>query len=250
MQNPAAASLYSNSLCSGFCDWFNVRVGFYGDYVFNRHLEVKPSEGRGDIQDFSLSTNAGMLVLNFFDWIDLFGTVGVTNLHLRGDSRLFVVNNAAVDAEVNYTPSMSYSGGGRITLWHCDCFYVGVQGQYFYTRSDMNYYAQTDDGFMTYFSADDQDDYKEWEAGIGAAYTFSTNGGLSFVPYTGINFSGVNFYRSRNLNEGLSFREMQAKKLVGWNLGITALLCDLAGVTVEGRWANEKAFFVSGVLNF
>ncbi len=55
--------------CLTWCDAFSLRVGFYGDYVFNRHMRIHhPSGGNShQLETFQLFTNAGYLALNLWE---------------------------------------------------------------------------------------------------------------------------------------------------------------------------------------
>ena len=265
--NPADASLYTNNFwwgdsscdpcdpCGSWCDMFDIRLGFYGDYVFNRHLETKGKVGDqgADIQTTTLSTNAGLAVLNVCEWIDVFATVGVSNFHIRTADSAWGVLTGVAQSEVDFSPTMSYSGGLRATLWQCDNFYVGASAQYFYSRTKMNWYMPYDTGALTYFDADRRADYQEWQVAVGAAYRFENSANFAFIPYFNVEVAGVDWNLDRSFvlsSVTHQINSLQEKKVVGWSLGMTALMCDLIGVTVEGRWANEKAIHVNGQLSF
>ncbi|MCH9610522.1 MAG: Major outer membrane porin [Chlamydiales bacterium] len=273
--NPAEASLYSNSFwfddscydqcdpCDSWCDWFDLRLGFYGDYVYNRHLESQGNNDAssgldkgGDVQDTTIFTNAGSITLNFCDWFDAFATIGVSNFHIRSESSIFTTPAATTfpAAEIGFSPAMSYSGGLRATIWQCDCFYIGGMAQYFYSKTKQDYYMEYSTGRYTYFNENRSADYQEWQVAIGAAYIFENSANFAFIPYANIEVAGVNWNLRADFPDTASvetrFGSLVEKKVVGWSLGMTALLCDLIGVTVEGRWANEKALHVNGQLSF
>lgn len=268
VMNPADASLYTNNFwwgdscydpcdpCDpcGWFDWIDLRLGYYGDFVFNRHLEARTggSDG-GDIQRTTINTNAGLIVLNFCDWIDVFGTIGVSNFEIRTENSVFNVLSPVM-TKVDFSPAMSYSVGLRATIWQCDCFYLGAEAQYFYSDPDLNWYMPYSTGALTYFNTNRSKTYQEWQVGIGAAYVFENCANFAFIPYAAIQVAGVNWdvgdtsFVISSVTHTLE--DLQSKKVVGWTLGMTALLCDLIGVTVEGRWANEKAIHVNGQLSF
>ncbi len=264
--NPADASLYTNNFwfgdsscdpcdpCGSWCDMFDIRLGFYGDYVFNRHLHAKNTDT--DVQTTTLATNAGLIVVNLCDWIDLFGTIGVTSLRVRTTSDAWqdgVAGLSNVMTEFDFSSEMSYSGGIRATLWNCDCFYVGAEAQYFYTNTSANWFLDYPTGGLTYFNNRNAS-YQEWQVAVGCAYMFVNSSNFAFIPYANIEVSGVNWSLDQAFanRSGFSLNtpSLKADKVVGWSMGMTALLCDLIGVTVEGRWANEKAIHVNGQLSF
>lgn len=253
--NPAEPMLFSNhvyfenqgccSPCINWCDFFNLRLGFYGDYVYNRRVEAPTSEAIFKEKRASMSTNAGEFVLNICDRVDLFATVGVTNIYL--------VENAGSIGKISvyYSPTLSYSGGGRLTLWKSNCFYIGIEGQYFYTRAELNSVSLWNEGESFYYNtaSERNETYNEWQGALAASYQFVNCANFVLIPYAAIQFAGVNWVRNRTLDHSqvFSFKQQQ---VVGWTLGVTALLCNLVDITAEGRWANESAFSLTGQVSF
>lgn len=265
--NPAGSSLYTNNFwfgdsscdpcdpCSSWCDWFDIRLGFYGDYVYNRHLETKGTVGDqgGDIQDTKINTNAGLIVLDICDRFEAFATIGTTNFNIMTENNSWGVAAGPVMSELFFSTEMSYSGGLRATIWECDCFMIGGMAQYFYTNTSTDSYLEYAGGTQTYFNNNRSANYQEWQVAVGAAYMFMNSANFMFVPYANVEVSGVNWNLGQSFTANSQFVQLQSlqnKKIVGWSLGMSAVLCDLIGVTVEGRWANEKALHVNGQLSF
>ena len=259
--NPADPMLYTNNFWFGDCEWgdacdpctswldmLDVRLGFYGDYVFNRRLEAENNAGTA--QTTTINTSAGLFVFNICDWIDLFATVGVSNFYSRSTANN--TNAPGVEIELGFSPTMSYSGGGRIALWNCDCFHVGIEGQYFYSKTELDWIEGMNNGAITYFnSSTDRDaDYKEWQVALAASYIFVNSANFSLIPYAAVQFAGVSWDLSKTAGNASTFQDQKEQQVTGWTLGVTALMCDLIGVSVEGRWANEKAISVIGQLSF
>ena len=148
--NPSEASLYPNGLwwgsacckpydpCFSWCEALSLRLGFYGDYVFNRHMQIySGGHSQSDIDRTEIYTNAGLLVLNICNWIDIFSTLGASDFKLFTDGGAFSNNSTVI--QLDWDTTWSWSVGGRATIWECDCFSVGVEGQYF--RSTPPHYA-------------------------------------------------------------------------------------------------------------
>jgi major outer membrane protein len=136
--------------CFSWCDAFSFRFGFYGDYVFNRHLCISNSDfdddNDRDIEHTEIFTNAGYLALNFCNRFDLFATLGQTNLFLETSARDFVLHGlmhgivviTAMPHDVR-TPldlassrffletsdRFSWSVGANGILWECGCWTLG-----------------------------------------------------------------------------------------------------------------------------
>ncbi len=269
--NPGDASLYTNGLCLGetccddpcvtWCDMFSIRTGFYGDYVFNRHLQVQDSgSDTKHIDDTEIYTNAGLLVLNFCDWLDVFATFGATNMSIFTDGHTLAALAGAdtTMVQLDFVPDFSWSIGGRATVWNCGCMALGIEGQYFQTSPNLNSMIRYESGDITYFNSNNGTTYSEWQVGIGLTSYFCT-GGVAFVPYMALKWSGArwdmgdfNFNYSGTVTGTGNYllRELVNAKIWGYAVGMTATLCDTIGVTVEGRFADEKAIHVNGQFRF
>ena len=105
--------------CTTWCDAVSLRLGYYGDYVFDRVLKTDvskeflmgeaPKDASGNIttnspttttpranpaygkhfQDAEMFTNAAFMALNIWDRFDVFCTLGATNGYLKGNSASF-----------------------------------------------------------------------------------------------------------------------------------------------------------------
>lgn len=255
--NPAEPMLFTNHFCfetrpcwdsnRSWCDFFNVRFGFYGDYVLNRRLEAPSDQTTLTEQQTIIYTNAGEFVLNICNRLDLFATIGATRFEIIEST-----TNATGKLDYYYTPTVSYSGGGRLALYRCGCFYLGLEGQYFYTRAELDSFTAWDLGNFVYFDASSLRDetYNEWQAAVAVSYQFQNSAGFSLIPYAAIQFSGINWSRRRALTDSVQVYDLQQQELIGWTLGVTALLCDIIDITAEARWANERAFSVTGQISF
>ena len=162
--NPMDASLYKKGVfledcydgrccnpcdpCFSWCDAWSFRLGFYDDYVFNRNMELK-NHGDRDIKDFEIFTNSGYLALNICDRLDIFGTLGATNINMDADLAIFVpLGQPPFIFSIETETAFSWSVGGRLTIWNCDCFYFGIEGQYFYTKANIDLIDFGDDGII------------------------------------------------------------------------------------------------------
>ncbi|MBS0623988.1 MAG: hypothetical protein JSS62_05130 [Verrucomicrobia bacterium] len=271
ISNPIDASLYTHSTwsrrtCRDICDpafsWYDamdVRIGFYGDYVFNRYLQVNNSTNQpGNCVDTTtIFTSAGTVTANIYNIIDVYGVFGATHLNINTNAKLFL-NSAPIAGvsvvNLDFRPNFSWSAGGRWTVVNCSCFGLGMEGQYFRTNVRLN--SSYDGVSITYFNNDNTAIYSEWQAGVGASCRFNNcYPGLSLVPYAGVKWAGANLslptitYADINSNT-FTLRNLHSSKLWGYALGVTATLNSMFGVTVEGRWADESAVYAESQLRF
>lgn len=248
--NPSDPALYSRGLwdgmgCADSCwgywkECFHFRLGYYGDFVFNRHVEEYiDGEAAGDVVDFRIITNGGTVTLDC-GWLDIYGLIGATEFNFFGKHELFASSFGW------FSTSFCWSVGARATLWQCGNFDLGIAGQYFRTRIPFETSVLTSTGGVFHFNEDTMRWY-EWQGSLAVSYTFCDVSDNCFVPYAGIKAAGADL-ESFDLAGG--FPDLKSKKLWGYAIGMTAILCNTMGIAVEGRWADEKALFVNGQISF
>ncbi|CCP58260.1 hypothetical protein [Chlamydia trachomatis] len=114
--------------CTTWCDAISMRMGYYGDFVFDRVLKTdvnkefemgealagasgnttstlsklvertNPAYGK-HMQDAEMFTNAACMALNIWDRFDVFCTLGATSGYLRGNSASFNLVGLFGDSE-------------------------------------------------------------------------------------------------------------------------------------------------------
>lgn len=265
--NPSEASLLCDGLfmegaCYDFCqpgvawcDSISLRFGYYGDFVFNRHLEGDETHFGSDIQDTEIYTNAGYLALNIFDRADLFATFGGTNFWLRANA----VNFGGPSGEkfiLETETDFSWSIGARVTFWQCGCTRFGLVGQYFETKPDVRRITIRDQ-VSIYPDPDFDLKYHEWQVGFGLSHRI-----WNLVPYFGAKISGVkvNFDNARTtllLQTGsvqtpylITLRDLHNRFEGGFVIGVSLVDCEKMTMTVEYRFPDEKALYVNGQIRF
>ncbi len=254
--NPSEASLMCDGLfyeglcadycdpCVSWCDAWSFRAGFYGDYVFERHLEVDQglTDGR-QIEHSEIFTNAGYVAFNFYDRFDIFATFGATNINLETNAVAFV-GTVRDRFKLETDTDFSWSIGARGTIYECECFSFGIEGQYFYTRPDISYVdvAYTN----AVYPSSEHLKYKEWQIGIGVSYRI-----WNFVPYFGAKYSNVDVDLSgTTLSNTTTLNDLENRFNGGYVLGVSIVDCEKASLTVEARYPDETALYVNGQIRF
>lgn len=263
--NPADASLLCDGLmweghcadpcdpCLTWCDAFSVRLGFYGDYVYNRHMEVDDHDFDANIERTVINTNAALVAANFYDRFDIFATFGASNLFIDSNSNVFVNQNGSGRFEIETETDFSWSLGVRGTIWECGCTTLGAEAQYFYT--DPHITRVTNDADDTIYLAHGLDaKYYEWQIGLGLAHRINM-----LVPYVAIKWSQAKLDMDNAViseepgfasGEEWTLRDLTADKEWGYAVGVSLVDCEKVSLTVEGRFADEKALHINGQLRF
>lgn len=245
--NPSEASLFraqAPACCE--CPSWGGGVGFYGDYVFNRHM--KTSRGRS-VDTVKLFTNAGYLVVNFAQQADLFATLGTTRISLNTSLVAFNQVDPFPLFELESNSAFSWSLGGRATLYTYKCASLGIEGQYLSTKPNIKR-AYIAAGASAYFDNSLVTHYTEWQLGSGISYRYNP----IFVPYVAVKYaySHWKLANGRNIvvqsNTNTFFYNLHSQKRWGYAVGLTLFpnRCDKLAVTVEARFLDEKAIYVNG----
>ncbi len=257
--NPSDASLLCDGLlfeghcgdpcdpCLSWLDAISIRVGFYGDYVFNRHMEVDRNEDDSDIEHTKLFTNAGYVAANIWDRLDVFATFGATNLFIDTNGSAFGIPAVGSRFVLETKSHFSWSAGVRGTIWECGCTSLGAEFQYFYTRPRVKRITEAalisdyPDNFLT-------SKFYEWQFGVGFAHRINI-----FVPYIAVKWSRAHF-KFDNARPaplpGIILFDLENKKDWGYAVGVSLVDCEKASLTVEGRFGDEKAVHVNGQIRF
>ncbi len=248
--------------CICWLDAWSLRVGYYGDFVFDRRLEVDAKPNKSDIRKTRLFTNAAYFAFNLWDKYDLFATIGQTKFHVESPASAFdfTVLGALFNdrAEFETETNFSWSAGVRATIWQCGPLGLGGEFQYFHTRPRLNYFEVP--SFNTfYFNHLARTNYREYQVGLGATCKLCLAGCDSFVvPYFGAKWSHARFNLDNFLIQmsGLVapgsgiMHNLESHHHWGAILGLTLVGCTNWSLTAEARFSDELALHINSQLRF
>lgn len=239
--NPADPSLLTDGIIYmggekfGFChEDFSFRAGFYGDYVYNRHAKVEFLGRDREFGRFQIFTNAGYFVFNIWNKLDLFATLGASNISVQLNGGIFGPSPGRQISSESST-CFSWSVGSRLALYEICSTVLGVEAQYFDMRPHI--YRSTIGSLTSVYDVTNTH-YKEWQFGAGIAHKID-----HFAPYIGAKWSNVHFFDSIP-------GPIRNKKKFGYAIGVSIIACLKASLGVEVRLADEKALFVNGQIRF
>jgi len=259
--NPSEASLLCDGICweghcgdacdpcLGWADAFSIRLGFYGDYVFQRNLKMKGSGGSSNgyhyINSTRLYTNAGYLAANFWDKVDLFGTLGASNLGLGAESTALSSRTTGDhgDTSIFVNPGLSWSAGIRATLWECGCTAFGGEFQYFQFNSTLDSVVHDNTVFPAVGSNSAK--YAEWQFGLGVSHRINF-----LVPYIAVKWSSARLNFGKYSVDLLTLNSTKTALLWGYAVGVSVIDCEKAAITGEARFGDESAAYINGQFRF
>ena len=282
--NPAAASLLCDGMiwegycgdmcdpCLTWCDAFSIRVGFWGDYQFNRYLELDNCCEHRDIDVARVVYNAGYLVGNFWDRFDVFATFGAARIDLYGDHGIWrpgaisAVNQTG-DAlfHLQTTTDFAWSVGLRGTIWECGCTTIGGEFQYMETRPNLRFYDELNNSststalnrYRQAFGNCYGTNYYDWQLGLGVAQRINI-----LVPYFAVRWSHASYSlgdailvsSDGSLNWGIpdsvQLRNLRSVKTWGYAVGVSLTDCEKMALTLEGDFASSLEMAVIGEIRF
>ncbi|MFN0064735.1 MAG: hypothetical protein ACKVOH_00710 [Chlamydiales bacterium] len=258
LNNPTQASLISEGIFSDpscdkwfdFCNLFEVRTGFYGDYIFNTHMKVKSSDAT--ISVLSVNTSAGIIGVNVCNVLDIYGVLGAAKIKLETTSLVIrQAGNSLLTDQFFVTDSrFAWSVGARASIFEACGFDIGLEGQYYSTRPHLNIGHNP----IRYFN-DVSMKYRSWQVGLGLAYAIPITECFGFSPYVGVFWldsrlsTGNYTYRVPGVQTRRLY-DLQKDGQVGWAFGTTLIGGQHVTITAEGRWIGESAVFVTGEIQF
>lgn len=264
IQNPSSPTLLVDGIfidstaplfCSRLPQYLSLDFGYYGDFVFDRKLKTV----NGDtVHKTEIFTNAGYLATTICNWVELFGTVGVTQMNIIADQRVLLGNNSLFSnsIEIETGSNFSWSGGAIVKLLEGRGWTIGVEGQYFaayphvkFTHQNLllgNSYSYLNDATLHYWEA---------QGGGGISYRLDINGCSALIPYVGVKWSWERLTSKNVVIPNVGFPDTSIvtcteDQKIGYAVGATLLAYGRGAITGEVRFLGETAANVTMKIRF
>ena len=238
---------------------FNMRFGFYGDYVYDTAMKVRRGHRDDTIQNLSVMTNAGEFDVTLYGF-DLFCVVGTSKIKMETPLSTFQTNTAGgnTQLEVIGSSEVSWGIGGRSALWQRGHFGIGIEGEFFTTNPHITQITDFGSGFVNYLNNGIEMRYRAGQIGMGVNWDITLQEQVSLDPYFGLfwTYSTLEFGDvaltglGTNANQNIRLYDIKKTRQYGWAIGTTLVKSSQATLTIEGRFGGETAAFVSGQLQF
>ena len=230
--SPDLPALYNDGVF--FCDpcsCWSLRAGFRGDYVWNRHLE--------NVDTFQIFANEGVLTLNLWDRVDVYGLVGAA-------SQNFTTNTATGHYDTaQFETSTIWGVGIRGILWETcwGCWgttYFGIDGNYEQITSSHERGVTHDGSNVRTAGLYDQDQhYREWQVSLQMGQKICL-----LTPYVAIKWS------SARANIASFDGATNSHRHFGYAVGTTLADAGRMSITAEARFVDEKAATINAEFRF
>ncbi len=239
--NPAEPALGTTGIFTTPKAWCTLRAAFFEDYIYHQRFQDEfKLEGSEHVKTFSkLSTNAGMLTLNFKNRIDFYGIAGASRLQ--------------INQEIYSKMQLAWGCGGKLVIFRTDRFYVGADIKYFETDQQPIYFLS--EGLAFNLAGDFLLQYKETQTSVGfcfrtgciAPYIYATYLIAKFEPDPMIALAR---WPLSDLLIDVMCKSAILKRRFGLGLGATLLSDGKSTLAVESRMFNQNAVDVNLEVRF
>lgn len=239
---------------------FSLSVGYYGDFVFDRKLNVEDRIQENNlhptIHRASLYTNGALVTVSFMDAFSVYGSLGATNFKASWTSNSLLFDKPSTFVgDLNTNSKFSWLIGGNAIFWKGGCLAIGANGQLFRAKptveSSIEQEGNAVGGSVIKFPTTPTPVfyYREGQVSLGMSAWFhsSATGTTALVPYANIKWAHVH---SKFYGIAAPLTSTTNRFGYGYSLGLTYVADQRASITVEGRWMDEKAMHLNGQLRF
>jgi len=252
--NPAAPALLTDGtfMCDEGQCW-GVKFGYRGDFVFNKHFRDEFTH----VDHFNLYANEGVLTINLWDRLDIYGFVGAASFDIDTVAQDGLAP-ATGDYFIAHSNTTTIGGVGiKAILWetcwgNCGTTYVGLDAQYeWMSPARLNRVSIEGANAATNNSSRR---YKEGQVALGISHRI-----CNLVPYVAIKWS-----KARANNGGLpvgvvvplavgdtvNISPYRSQRSFGYAFGVSLVDAGRMSVTAEARFIDETALTIAGDIRF
>ena len=218
--NPALPNILQEGLFFSKDNAISIKTAYQRDWVFNMNMKAV-SNISGAIDDFTNFSDQGVILVNFFNHISLYGSIGAMRIYASHIPRAGVQNMYQTDNQ------LTWGIGGRAT-------------------PSIKWMTQNGTPFTP--NARSSIDFNQWQIGLGASYQISI-----FYPYLSVKYLNANSFFNHlpahffsNTNH---FKTSNRKKF-GIALGTTISTGSIFDLSVEAQLIDQEAFTLTGEIRF
>ncbi|MBI5272560.1 MAG: hypothetical protein HY861_01080 [Chlamydiia bacterium] len=239
--NPGDPALMTHGVFSSPSALCSVRTAFLKDYVYRqKYREEFQLQGVRTASTYAkLSTQAGLVTLNFIDRVDVYGLAGSSCLNL----------NREIFSEMQ----LSWGVGGKLVIWRTQDFFLGTDIKYFQTTQEPLFFISN--GLAFNRVNDFAFEYNETQVSVGMCYRASLIAPYLYATYLISKIEPnpmtalVRWPLSDILVDAVC-HSVVAKRRWGMAVGATVISSAKAALTVESRLFNQNAIDINLDIRF
>lgn len=231
--NPAAPGMIENGIVFDKEGWFGLALAYEYDHVFNRRMKAVTAT-YPELTKVAYNLNQGIILLNLLHRFEVYGSLGALEMDVSQEVPRY--------RRLNYSSSndLAWGVGARALAYEWNNWSIGVDGKFLHAYPGIEHLDVN--GTPTYLSRNAALDYREWQIGLGFAYTAPP-----IIPYIAADYS----YASMHGNlPGFTRYRAQNRRKFGMAIGSAITGGSAAALNVEMRLIDELALSLSGRLQF
>lgn len=237
--NTAAPMMYEDGLYWAGNSDYTLRVGYTGDFVFDRKVETRTNKYK--IDDFRVISNAAEITLGLFDRVDLFARLGSAHINARYFDRASTNSEITIETESDFMWAL----GGRAILYSWDNTHLGLSGQYSRVKPKVERMSEAGASTETPLL---KLRHRDWNIALTLAHQLD-----NVTPYIGVvtGDSKSKFNQStQTITTAQPLVDLEARNNLGFIVGASMLADKKAALNVEGRFADQNSVAVTFDVRF
>lgn len=237
--NPALPNILQEGLFFSKDNAISIKTAYQRDWVFNIDMKAV-SNVSGSIDDFTNFSDQGVILVNLFNHISLYGSIGAMRIYASHIPRAGVQNMYQTDNQ------LTWGIGGRVFFASWQNVLFGFDAKY--QRATPSIKWMTQNG--TPFTPNNRSsiDFNQWQIGLGASYQISI-----FYPYLSVKYlnakSFFNHLPAHFFSNTNHFKTSNRKKF-GIAIGTTISTGSIFDLSVEAQLIDQEAFTLTGEIRF
>ncbi|GAB5411493.1 MAG: hypothetical protein ChlgKO_06070 [Chlamydiales bacterium] len=213
-------------------------LGYRSDWCLDRRMKVS-SQFSGDFDRFKYSLQQGVFALDFFDRVEIYGSIGA----IRLEAMQRPMEGFKNEYETGYR--FTWGVGGTVLVYQTGNLSIGFDGKYQHGTPNLDWIGVNGFAFGELSGA--QVHYSEWQLGLGVAYQIEF-----LTPYIAVKYSNAKAEFS-SIPPGLvpaTHFDAKSRYPFGFALGTTLTTGRFFSLNVEVRVLDEEAVSLAGTLKF
>jgi hypothetical protein len=242
--NPADPALLDRSLYLPTCENLGIKLGYRGDFIFNRNFRNHYQE----VDYFSLYSNQVVVVLTLWDRLDVYGFGGPASYDFN------MVNNSSNSSIKGASgPKTLWGTGLKAIIYEkkwCDgsSTYLSIDGQYEGMATNLLKFVKINEQKAS--TNDFGYYYREAQVSLGLAHRIT-----QLVPYIAAKWSNgrLSINNSDIIGQepnSVVLDKLKSNRHWGYAFGVTYVDADKMSVTAEARFVDETALSIGASLRF
>lgn len=237
--NPALPEILQEGLFFSKENAVAIKTAYQRDWVFNMDMKAVSSVS-GQMDDFKSLSDQGVLLVNLFNHISLYGSLGAMRINTSHIPTSGIQNVYQTDNQLTWGLGLR----AFFASWHSLMF--GIDAKYQAANPSIKWMTQNGAPFIPKKSS--KIDFSQWQIGLGMSYQIAL-----FYPYISLKYSNAKAYFKHLPNHffpNTNHFTIKNRKKFGIAIGTTLSNSSIFDVSVEAQLIDQEALTLTGEIRF